>query len=88
MPDQQPTPDPLDRARQIERDILYALTDHEDQQPLWTVEDLAREIEESDITAYTRRLQRAGLLHRTTDGHVFASRAAVRQIQLVGHGVI
>lgn len=88
MPDTQPTPDPLGRARDIERDILYLLTDPEDSQPIWTLEDLAREMEERDITAYTRPLQASGLLHRTSDGHVFASRAAIRQIQLVGHGVI
>lgn len=85
MPDEQPT-HPLERARQIERDILYLLTDPEDNQPLWTLEDLAREIEQPEIMQYINPLQRAGLIHRTSDGHVFASRAAVRHIQMVGHG--
>ncbi len=85
MPDEERTCD--DRMRSVEREILYLLTDPEDNQPLWTLEDLARELEVRDISAYTRPLQRAGLLHRTSDGHVFASRAAVRQTQLVGHGV-
>ena len=84
MPDEQPTPDPLDKARQIERDILYLLTELEDNQPLWTLEDLAREMEEPGITDYVRPLQRSGLVHRTSEGHVFASRAAVRHIQMVG----
>jgi hypothetical protein len=88
MPDEQPMRDPLEKARERERDILYLLTEPEDNQPLWTLEDLAREIEEPDITSYIRPLQCSGLLHRTSDGHVFASRAAVRHIQMVGHGVI
>ncbi|HYM55956.1 MAG TPA: hypothetical protein VES97_11375 [Solirubrobacteraceae bacterium] len=88
MPDEQPIRDPLERARQTELDILYALTNPEDNQPLWTLEDLAREMGEPEVINYIGPLQRAGLVHRTADGHVFASRAAVRQIQLVGHGVI
>jgi len=88
MPDQQPIPDPLAKARETERDILYLLTEPEDNQPLWSLEDLAREMAEPDITSYIRPLQCSGLVHQTSDGHVFASRAAVRHIQMVGHGVI
>lgn len=87
MPDAQPIPDLLARAREVERDILYLLTDPEDNQPLWTLEDLARELHEPEVINYIGPLQGAGLVHRTADGHVFASRAAVRQIQIVGHGV-
>jgi hypothetical protein len=87
MPDQQPIHDSLRKDRETELDILYLLTDPEDHQPLWTLEDLAREMEKSDILDYIHPLRRAGLVHCTSDGHVFASRAAVRQIQLVGHGV-
>jgi hypothetical protein len=88
MPVEQPIPDPLDRAREIERDILYLLTEPGDNQPLWTLEDLAREMQEPGITDYIRPLQCSGLVHRTSDGHVFASRATVRHIQIVGHGVL
>jgi hypothetical protein len=87
MPDAQPIHDRLRKDRETELDILYLLTDPEDNQPLWTLEDLAREMEKSDILDYIEPLRRAGLVHCTSDGHVFASRAAVRQIQLVGHGV-
>jgi hypothetical protein len=87
MPDAQPIPDALAKHRETELDILYLLTDPEDNQPLWTLGDLGREIETPEIIDYIRPLQASGLLHRTADGHVFASRAAVRQIQLVGHGV-
>jgi len=87
MPDSKPIPDLADRHRQIEQGIIYLLTDPDDNQPLWTLEDLAREMSESEITAYVRPLREAGLIHQTSDGHVFASRAAVRQVQIVGHNV-
>jgi hypothetical protein len=87
MPDEQPIRSPLERARDVEREILYALTDPEDNQPLWTLEDLAREMGEPEINDYINPLRRAGLVHCTSDGHVFASRAAVRHIQMVGHNV-
>jgi len=87
MPDEQPIPDPGERYRQRELEIIYLLTDPTDNQPLWTLEDLAREMDERDIMAYVRPLQEAGLIHRTSDGHVFASRPAVRQVQIVGHNV-
>lgn len=34
MPDTQPTPDPGEEVRCTEREILYALTDPDDNQPL------------------------------------------------------
>jgi hypothetical protein len=82
MPDEQPIRDPAERYRQTELKILHLLTDPEDVQLLWTLDDLARELGERDITAYTRPLERSGLRHRTADGYVFASRAAVRLLQL------
>ncbi len=88
MPDEQPISEHADPYRQHELEIIYLLTDPNDNQPLWALEDLAREMDELDIMPYVHRLQEAGILHRTSDGHVFASRAAVRQVQLVGHGVI
>jgi hypothetical protein len=88
MPDEQPILDPLARAREIEREILYLLTEPEDNQPLWTLEDLGREMDEPEVINYIRALVRSGLVNLTSDGHVFASRAAVRHIQLVGHGVV
>ncbi len=87
MPDEQPIPDPADHYRQHELEIIYLLTDPDDNQPLWTLEDLAREMDERDIMPFVRRLQEAGIIHRTSDGHIFASRAAVRQVQIVGHNV-
>lgn len=88
MPDEQPTAEPCERARQNESAILYALTNPDEIQPLWTIEDLAREIEDPEVIYLVKALQRAGLVHRTSDGHVFASRAAVRHIEIIGWGVI
>jgi hypothetical protein len=86
MPDEKPIPAAKNHEA-IELSIIYLLTDPEDNQPLWALEDLARELDEPEAIIYIRRLQEAGLLHRTSDGHVFASRAAMRQVQLVGHNV-
>ncbi len=86
MPDEQPIFLGKDHEA-IELNIIYLLTDPDDNQSLWALEDLARELGEPETNIYVRRLQEAGLLHRTSDGHVFASRAAVRQVQLVGHNV-
>jgi hypothetical protein len=88
MPNVQPTLSERDDADVVQRDILYALTEPGDNQTLWTIEDLAREMEDRAVIDKVNALHRAGLIHRTSDGYIFASRAAVRQIQLVGHGVI
>ncbi len=86
MPDEQPIFIGKDHEG-IELSIVYLLTDPDGNQPLWALEDLARELAEPEANFYVRRLQEAGLVHRTSDDHVFASRAAVRQVQLVGHNV-
>jgi hypothetical protein len=77
--------DPLQVFRDVERDVLYLLTEPEDGQPVWSVGDLGREMERSDVIDYLRGLHRAGMIHKTTDGFVFATRAAVRMVQMIGH---
>jgi hypothetical protein len=88
MPDKQPTLRERDDSDVVQREILYALTEPGDNQTLWTIEDLAREMEDRAVIDKVNALHRAGLIHRTSDGYIFASRAAARQIQLVGHGII
>jgi hypothetical protein len=78
-----PNPAALDGQR--DRDLLYLLTTPEDGQPLWAVEDLARELDVPDATPHVRSLIAAGLAYTTCDGYVFASRAGVRAVQMVGH---
>ena len=85
MPDENPIPNVAERYDVMEREVLYLLTEPDDGQPLWSVEDIGREIESDEPMLPVRGLLRAGLAHRTTDGFVFATRAAVRMVQMVGH---
>jgi hypothetical protein len=66
----------------IERTILDLLT-NPDGQRLWSVEEIGREIENlvkaKDALA---ALYRAGLIHRTSDNFIFATRAATRASEL------
>jgi len=41
-------------------------------------------MEEPNIIDSVNALHRAGPINRTSDGYVFATRAAVRQIQIIG----
>jgi len=81
----QDTPSVAERYDAQERDLLYLLTRPEDGQPLWSVEDIGRELETDEPTLPIGGLRRAGLIHQTTDGYVFATRAAVRWVQMIGH---
>jgi hypothetical protein len=48
---------------------------------------VGREIEYFDPEAVIRPLCNAGLVHRTSDDFVFATAAAFRMVQMVGHVV-
>lgn len=63
------------------------MTEPDNGQPLWSVDDIAREVETDDPMVPIRGLLRAGLIHQTTDGFVFAARAGVRVVQIIGHVV-
>jgi hypothetical protein len=79
--------DPARAYDRMERDVLYLLTEPDDCQPIWSPEDIGREIESKEPMTPIRGLLRAGLIHRTSDGFVFASRAGVRLAQLVERAV-
>lgn len=87
MPDQEDTRTAAERHDALERDLLYLLTEPDDGQPLWSVEDIARELEIDDPMVPIRGLLGAGLIRQTTDGFVFATRAGVRVVQIIGHVV-
>jgi hypothetical protein len=74
-------PERLHPFDELERNVLYLLTEPDDGQPLWSVEDIGREIESNEPIVPVRGLIRAGLLHTTCDGFVFATRAGVRVVQ-------
>jgi hypothetical protein len=68
----------------MERDTLYLLTDPDRYPPIWSIADVGREIEYHDPEAVIRPLCNAGLVHRTSDGFIFATAAAFRMVQMVG----
>ena len=79
-----PIPDPVAELNAIERDVLYLLTG-DDSLPIWSVWDLARATERGKCVKDTiRSLRVNGLVNQTSDGHVFATRAAFRMVQIVG----
>jgi hypothetical protein len=83
MPNENPTPDPVAELNAVERDVLYLLTG--DDLPIWSVWDLARATERGKLVKDTiRSLRVNGLVNQTSDGHVFATRAAFRMVQIVG----
>ncbi len=84
MPDENPTPAEWWDA--TERDVLYLLTG--DDLPIWSVEDIGRNIESpNNAVDAVRNLHCAGLIHQTSDGFVFATRAAFRLVEMVGQVV-
>lgn len=84
MPDSQPT---FGRSsRELERDVLYLLT--VDGEPIWSVDDIGRAVGSpvSGVDAVDR-LRRAGLVHQTADGFVFAAHAGYRAVAMIGAAV-
>jgi hypothetical protein len=83
MPDENPTHDVAAELNAIERDVLYLLTG--DDLPIWSIWDLGRAVERGKFVKDTiRSLRINGLVNQTSDGHVFATRAAFRMVQIVG----
>lgn len=71
----------------MERDVVYMLTDPGRQPTLWAVPDIGRELDYFDPDGVLEPLLRAGLVYKTCDGFVFASPAAFHLTALVGHVV-
>jgi hypothetical protein len=77
-----PDPDPAAEADRIESTILDLFTGPGGS-GLWSVEEVGREIgDEIKAADALEALHRSGLIHRTSDGFVFATRAAIRASEL------
>ena len=86
MPESRRISDRAGRSRHLERDILYALTPvASHRRRLRSVAELATELEERDIKEQVEALWHVGLVHRTPEGRIYGSPAAVRFAELVGH---
>lgn len=78
----QDTPDLAERYDAMERDVLYLLMNGK---PIWSVEDIGRDIDDqAGAEDAVRGLRQAGLVNQTSDGFVFATRAGYRMVQIVG----
>jgi hypothetical protein len=77
---------PAERLTGVEQYLLFLLI--EGGPPIWSVDDLAREVENpGDARIAVLDLQGAGLVHKTTDGFVFATRAASRLVEITEHTI-
>jgi len=55
---------------------------------VWSIEDLGRALDNPvGAVDAVGELRRAGLIHQTGDGHIFATRAGVRLVQIIGRVV-
>jgi len=80
MPDPEPTPH---TPRSAEWIVLDLLLERDEQRP-WAVEEVARAIDNPVAAADAiANLQAAGLVHRTSDGFVFVTRAAAHFNELI-----
>lgn len=82
MPDENPTLSPAESEQMIESGILDRLIYPSDQRP-WSIDELIRDIgQRLGVTDAVAKLHGLGLIHRTSDNFVFATRAAVRANEL------
>ncbi len=83
MPDEKPTQHPAERLDAMEREVVYLLTG--DDLPIWSIEDIGRDLEDpAGVEDTIRGLRNAGLINRTNQDYVFATRAVWRMVQIVG----
>jgi hypothetical protein len=80
MPDEQTTPDPAEHAH--EGTVLNLLILSENQRP-WSMHEIALEIGSPTFAADAiANLHATGLVHKTSDGFIFATRAALAANEL------
>jgi hypothetical protein len=86
MSETQPSQDdPARAADEVEREVIYLLTDDPEGHRPWSVQEVGNEIEsQGEAADALRGLARAGLIHCDSDDFVFATRAAIRFRELAG----
>lgn len=83
MPSIQHSRTPAEQETYTDSSLLNLLTDPDNPRP-WSREELARELGNTvDATDAIRRLCLDGLAHRTSDGFVFATRAAIHYAEIM-----
>jgi len=83
MPEQQPTPETPQRENYAHEGTILALLLDDDNQRPWATHELVLQIGDEIIVADAiANLRAAGLIHKTSDGFVFPSRAAIRAEEL------
>jgi hypothetical protein len=84
MPKSSAVPNPCEEFDHVESDVLDLLAEPTGWR-LWSPEEVGREVGgQSKAIDALNALHRAGLIHRTADGFVFATRAAIRALELAG----
>ncbi len=84
MPDQQSIPDQATEEARADWFVLDLLLNNDVQRP-WATAEVIREYgHDTNAVDALGRLYGVGLIHKTTDGFVFASRAAIRYSELAG----
>jgi hypothetical protein len=84
MPDRELVPDQGAEEARTDWFILDLLLNDEAQRP-WAIAEVVREYgHETNAIDALDRLHGAGLVHKISDGFVFASRAAIRYSELAG----
>jgi hypothetical protein len=72
-----------ERLDALELMVLHLMTGCE--QSIWAVPDVACELDDpASVSDAVRGLRTTGLIHQTSDGYIFPTRAACRMVEITG----
>lgn len=81
MSDEKPTLTAAEELDANESIVLMCLTDSDEQRP-WSLDEVIREFGSQSAIDAINALVAAGLIHRSSDGFVWATRAAVHAARI------